>query len=311
MIRFSIIIPHKNIPDLLQRMLDSIPKRNDVQVIIVDDNSDPSIVDFEHFPGLNNPNTEVYFTKEGKGAGYARNVGLKHAKGEWLLFADADDMYITEKLNNFFNLSFPNDADVIIWGYIRLLLNGKEIRNYVSSDSNLFVEDISEHIYSGFWCVPWVKMVRKDIVISNKIYFEEVYYSNDVRFSVKLAIKVKRIYAYNQLLYLQIERKNSLVTNRTIHNSICRLNVGLMANKLLIKQNMKTIRLYRWLNDMAQYSYWYFLLYTIKSIVVVGYNNVVTDYKDVCNTNCFSANLLKHIFNILRVKISLKSRILK
>ena len=38
MINYSIIIPHKNIPDLLQRCLDSIPRREDVQ-IIDDDNS--------------------------------------------------------------------------------------------------------------------------------------------------------------------------------------------------------------------------------------------------------------------------------
>ena len=39
MINYSIIIPHKNIPNLLQRCLDSIPNREDVQIIVVDDNS--------------------------------------------------------------------------------------------------------------------------------------------------------------------------------------------------------------------------------------------------------------------------------
>jgi glycosyltransferase involved in cell wall biosynthesis len=90
---FSIIIPHKNIPNLLQRCLDSIPRREDIQIIVIDDNSDGNIVDFKKFPGLGEKNVEVYFTKEGKGAGYARNVGLAHAKGNWLLFADADDFY--------------------------------------------------------------------------------------------------------------------------------------------------------------------------------------------------------------------------
>ena len=66
---------HKNIPNLLQRCLDSIPNREDVQIIVVDDNSDPNIVDFDKFPGLNRSNVEVIFTKEGKGAGYARNTG--------------------------------------------------------------------------------------------------------------------------------------------------------------------------------------------------------------------------------------------
>lgn len=92
-INYSIIIPHKNIPELLQRCLDSIPRRVDLQIIVVDDNSDLDKVDFSHFPGMNEECVEVYFTKEGKGAGYARNIGLQHAVGKWLIFADADDFF--------------------------------------------------------------------------------------------------------------------------------------------------------------------------------------------------------------------------
>ena len=51
------------------------------------------------------------FTRENKGAGYARNVGLSLAKGKWLLFADADD---------FFNLGFLNVLD-----------------NYIDSDNDI------------------------------------------------------------------------------------------------------------------------------------------------------------------------------
>ena len=50
MINYTVIIPHKNIPELLQRCLDSIPERDDIQVIVVDDNSDESRVSFDHFP---------------------------------------------------------------------------------------------------------------------------------------------------------------------------------------------------------------------------------------------------------------------
>ncbi|WP_430438555.1 glycosyltransferase [Phocaeicola vulgatus] len=38
-INYSIIIPHKNSAGLLQRCLDSIPQRDDIQIIIIDDNS--------------------------------------------------------------------------------------------------------------------------------------------------------------------------------------------------------------------------------------------------------------------------------
>ena len=112
MINYSIIIPHKNIPDLLLRCLDSIPRRDDIQIIIVDDNSNPQKVDFENFPGLGDPCVEVYFTKEGKGAGYARNVGLKYAKGKWLFFADSDDTY-TSSFSKFLTDSKDLVADVV------------------------------------------------------------------------------------------------------------------------------------------------------------------------------------------------------
>ena len=91
MINYSIIIPHKNIPDLLTRCVNSIPQRGDIQIIVVDDNSDQAYLDI--FPSFYRSDLEVIFTKEGRGAGYARNIGLKRAKGKWLLFADADDYY--------------------------------------------------------------------------------------------------------------------------------------------------------------------------------------------------------------------------
>lgn len=43
---FTIIIPHKDIPDLLMRCLKSIPVSEDIQVIVVDDNSSEADVIF-------------------------------------------------------------------------------------------------------------------------------------------------------------------------------------------------------------------------------------------------------------------------
>ena len=109
---YSIIIPHKNTPDLLQRCLNSIPRREDVQIIVIDDNSDTNKVDFENFPGLNDPYVEVVFGKNEngrKGAGYARNLGLERANGKWIVFADADD-YFTDCFNNVLD-TYKNDEE--------------------------------------------------------------------------------------------------------------------------------------------------------------------------------------------------------
>ena len=79
---------------------------------MVDDNSDDDKVDFTKFPGLKDEKVEVYLTKEGKGAGYARNIGLKHAVGKWLIFADADD-YFHPCINDIFDECVNLSEDIV------------------------------------------------------------------------------------------------------------------------------------------------------------------------------------------------------
>ena len=70
---YSIVIPHYNSPNLLQRMLDSIPQREDIQVIVVDDCSTRQNV--ELLKQCHHSNLEIVYLPENKGAGYARNIG--------------------------------------------------------------------------------------------------------------------------------------------------------------------------------------------------------------------------------------------
>ena len=92
MFNYSIIIPHKNIPSLLRRCLDSIPERDDLEIIVVDDNSKEDTI--RDLQTIHRNNLQIIYTKEGKGAGYARNVGISKAQGKWILFADADDFFL-------------------------------------------------------------------------------------------------------------------------------------------------------------------------------------------------------------------------
>ena len=107
---FSIIIPHYDIPDLLMRCLKSIPVSKEIQVIVVDDNSPEADTYLEKYPELSRPYLEFIRTTKGGGAGYARNIGLEHAKGEWLLFADADDFYV-EDMYDIISSNADSEAD--------------------------------------------------------------------------------------------------------------------------------------------------------------------------------------------------------
>ena len=93
---FSIIIPHYHIPDLLMRCLDSIPVRDDIQVIVVDDCSPEVDTYLLKYPALSRPFLELYHTPIGGSAGRARNIGMDHARGKWLIFIDADDFFVKD-----------------------------------------------------------------------------------------------------------------------------------------------------------------------------------------------------------------------
>ena len=90
---YSIIIPHKNTPQLLNRLIKTIPEDDCIQVIVIDDNSDPSLKPITH-----RKNVELVSlnANQSKGAGKARNVGIERAKGKWLVFADSDDFFVED-----------------------------------------------------------------------------------------------------------------------------------------------------------------------------------------------------------------------
>lgn len=212
--KFTVIIPHKNIPELLERCLSSIPLRDDIQVIIVDDNSSNDIVDFNNFPGKNRKNTEIYLTKEGKGAGYARNIGVRHAKGQWLLFADADDFYTKDAWRVFDILSELKD-DIIYFcvecvNSITLQIEDRNLKNNIVIENFLNkTENCEARLRFTSW-EPWNKMFRSRFVEDSNLSFEEIERGNDAMFVLKAGYYAKKISAVNDILYTVTYRENSI-----------------------------------------------------------------------------------------------------
>lgn len=219
MITYSIIIPHKNIPYLLRRCLDTIPKQEDIQIIVVDDNSDPNQVDFSTFPGTGELYTEVYFTKVGGGAGYARNVGLKRAKGEWIIFVDADD-FLTENALMLMRKYHNSDCDIIYFTNRSVYSedikrsaqrehNNPRVFNYLRA-SSLVAEGQLKYGFPE----PWGKMIRTSLIQGNDIYFEESIVDDDYRFSLDIGYAAKKITAEKESLCVVTYREHSLSSQK-------------------------------------------------------------------------------------------------
>lgn len=233
MFNYSFIIPHKNSPSLLQRCVDSIPERDDVQVIVVDDNSDE-----DKRPILKErKNLQIIQldAKHSKGAGKARNVGLKYAEGRWLLFPDCDDYYNAGFLDVLGKYQ-ESEIDVVYFNFEhRDGKTGKELpplksqKHFDEYNDSLRAKDSVRFLHKA----PWAKMVRKDYIKEHNIWFEEVPNGNDILFSMMVGYYTDNIIVEKQKLYVYLRNINSILTSKeTVEGALCRIIHAIKLNYL-------------------------------------------------------------------------------
>lgn len=213
MINYSFIIPHHNSPELLNRCLASIPEREDIQIIVVDDNSKE-----DKKPCMNRQGVEVIYidAQHTKGAGRARNVGMSKATGKWLLFADCDDYY-EEGFLDVLDVYEDKDVDVLYFNFNVKDSNGicnapdnslqKLVSSYLGDDQQLLQIKYRNN-------APWDKMVKCSFVKEHNMYFEEVVNGNDVLFSLFVAYYSDNVMVEPKKLYNYIKNTNSLTNKK-------------------------------------------------------------------------------------------------
>lgn len=234
----SIIIPHFGIPELLRRCLASIPQREDFQVIVVDDCSPDFDSYRDRYPDLFQEGVTWLRTPHNGGAGLARNVGLDHATGKWLLFADADDFF-TDDMEELLDTYQDVGDDIIFFRRRTVLSEHPEVISRRDSwmdglfERSLSSDDLREIRFNH--CVPWSKMIRRSLVEENHIRFDELPFSNDVMFSITAGSKADSVKVVDRELYVSTLRTGSLTDNfaRKPGELRIRADVAIRAQKLM------------------------------------------------------------------------------
>lgn len=241
---FTIIIPHYNIPSLLQRCLNSIPDIEDIQVIVVDNNSSPEEVDFEHFPGLERKYTQVIYDKEGRGAGHARNLALPLIKSKWVLFSDCDDFMLPGFYQELLKYK-DSDADIIVFKATSVDSDTLEPTHRDEELNQKIDRCIRGEVTPSYVAfnhgAPWCKLVSTELIHKYNITFQEVMRANDVMFSTKIACYAKKILVSNVAIYTITTRSGSLAYNAQtdFKNLSDRVDVFIGRNQFLKKNGFK------------------------------------------------------------------------
>lgn len=197
----SFVIPVYNVEKYLSDCLESILNQDcrDYEILLVDDGSTDSSGNIcEEYAGKYS-NISVIHQKNG-GLSEARNTGIKNAKGKYILFVDSDDYIGKGSLKEIVSYcdELGKDIDVMFLeaykvfpdytveplgdGYVECKINGKS------------KQEVMQHLcslpkYPGSACT---KLVRRDLIIQNSIYFESGLLSEDLDWTIRLLKSAKK-----------------------------------------------------------------------------------------------------------------------
>lgn len=227
MFTYSVIIPHKNCVPLLQRCLNSIPQRDDVQVVVVDDVSDLTESEKSLMESFGNNRTQVVFLTQTKYAGGARNVGLSLAEGQWVVFADSDDFFTKEAFDIFDDYK-DTDCDIVFFGHSACYSDDLKPTTRLGDRTKYLEEFVKTHSKPSEKYLryrnpsPTSKMIRNTFIKEKNLKFEEIKASNDSMFSLLSGYYANAIAGDIRIVYCSTIRRGSLTQTKNRETAYCR-----------------------------------------------------------------------------------------
>ncbi|MFZ4152898.1 bifunctional glycosyltransferase/CDP-glycerol:glycerophosphate glycerophosphotransferase [Streptomyces pseudogriseolus] len=223
--RFSVIVPVHNVQGYLHACLDSVLGQSyrDLEVIAVDDRSPDGCGAILDDYAARDERVRVLHLEENVGLGRARNAGMPHATGDFLLFLDSDDTLTPGALHALADrLDETGDPDVLVFDYARTYWWGGTRRNVLAhvlaeaAGSTFTAAERPEIL--DLLMVVWNKVYRRDFVEREGFTFPPGYYE-DTPWTFPVLLSAERIATLDRicLYYRQRRQGNILSTTSRKH----------------------------------------------------------------------------------------------
>lgn len=204
--RYSIIIPMYNVQEYIKRCLNSIFIQgfSDYELILVDDGStDNTLEEARQYVKTNQKESiTTIHVKNNSGASDTRNAGIRMAKGEFIIFMDADDTMTKDALTHMDKATREYESDLYVFS-LKKEIDGFVSDSILSNVNSFFLkEENSVHCLERYLDMtnriitwqPWSKVFRRSIIENNHVSFDTTLYCcNDFNFFMKYFLCIKSV----------------------------------------------------------------------------------------------------------------------
>lgn len=182
-IKVSVIMPIYNAYSYLRPAMDSVLDQTltELEVICVDDGStDRSLDILKEYQGRDS--RVRILTENNAGPSWARNKGLARARGEYVIFLDADDFFELDLLEKLYTLAERDNLDIAICEYDLYNDRSSTFEKKIKAEhEEIFQEgeiiSKSTHPNQIFQCTTnyvWNKFFRRSFLLSKELSFHPV-----------------------------------------------------------------------------------------------------------------------------------------
>lgn len=198
----TVIVPVYNVEKYLNQCIESIINQTytDLEILLIDDGStDQSGFICDYYAKIDE--RIRVFHQVNMGVSCARNIGIEHAKGEWINFIDSDD-WIS---HDYYEKMMQDEelADLTFWGFSRIYTEGSQTDYRLNGTDIISREEIEAHLahlkknqqgyeYLGF--------------TFNKLFKSSIIKKNGIRFIKNLSIYEDEVFTLTYAIYAQTLR---------------------------------------------------------------------------------------------------------
>ena len=208
--KVSVIIPCYNVAGFLSRCMDSLRMQTlaDLQIICVNDCSTDNTAEMLKVAMLRDPRIEIYKTPKNSGPGVARNLGMKHATGEYIGFIDPDDWVEFDWYEKLYNAATREHAQYAV-GQMKLADVNGHIKKKNQTDG---VSLLGVRSWRCIFLAEWLREIHAE--------FADAYIAEDTFFEITVITHLQTPVIVHDAYYVHFLNPVSLSSSRATKRQI-------------------------------------------------------------------------------------------